>query len=219
MKQEWTSLNWIHENELFDRFRVNLKNCHLKPSQLYHFLLNLEMLWNSSYREVTGESIPLPASFANWFEVEEWLTELYERAQFFRTDLKYSNDVTKQIFNAKVYIDQNYASTLDATEIARNAGMSYSYFSRCFHDIIGQSFSDYCTTIRLEHAKDLLSKTNKSIQQLPSASDIRTRNILVDYSRRVPGKAQVNFGNVTEIFILVRLLFLNFLTVLYNAPS
>lgn len=164
MKKEWSTLNWIHENALFDQFRLNLKNCHLKPSQLYHFLLNLEMIWNSSYRDTTGGPISIPASFSNWYEAEEWLTAVYEKSQLFRTDTKYSNDVIKGIFSARLYIDQLYASSLDATEIARNVGMSYSYFSRCFHDIIGQSFSDYCIHIRLEHAKKLLSNTNEPIQ-------------------------------------------------------
>lgn len=166
MKKEWISLNWIHENDLFDKFRLNLKNCRLKPSQLYHFLLNLELIWNSSYRNTEEDAITLPSSFSNWYEVEEWLTSVYEKSQLFRNDAKYSADVIKGIYSAKVYIDQNYADTLDATEIARTARMSYSYFSRCFHDVIGQSFSDYCTYIRLEHAKDLLKCSGKSIQEV-----------------------------------------------------
>ena len=169
MKKEWSTLNWIHKNTLFDQFRLDLKNCHLKPSQLYHFLLSLEMVWNSSYRDTTGGPISIPASFSNWYEAEEWLTAVYEKSQLFRTDTKYSNDVIKGIFSARLYIDQHYASSLDATEIARNVGMSYSYFSRCFHDVTGQSFSDYCTGIRLEHAKELLSNTNEFIQVISLA--------------------------------------------------
>lgn len=88
MKSEWSSLNWIHENELFDQFRATLKNCCLKPSQLYHFLLNLEILWNASYSTTTGEIIKLPSSFSNWYEVEQWLLSVYEKAKLFRTDSK-----------------------------------------------------------------------------------------------------------------------------------
>ena len=166
MKKEWTSLNWIHENELFDRFRVNLKDCRLKPSQLYHFLLNLELIWNSSFRSTDEDAILLPSSFANWYEVEEWLTSVYEKSQLFQSDAKYSADVVKGIYSAKMYIDQNYSDTLDATEIARASGMSYSYFSRCFHDVIGQSFSDYCTGVRIEHARDLLKHSCRTIQEV-----------------------------------------------------
>lgn len=166
MKKEWTSLNWIHENALFDQFRLNLKNCRLKPSQLYYFLLNLEMIWNSSYRSTKEDAISMPSSFSNWYEVEEWLTSVYEKSQLFSSDAKYSKDVIKGIYSAKLYIDQNYFRVLDATEIARNAKMSYSYFSRCFHDVIGQSFSDYCIQIRMTHAKDLLLHSGKSIQEI-----------------------------------------------------
>ena len=166
MKKEWASLNWIHENDLFDQFRLNLKGCRLKPSQLYHFLLNLELIWNSSCRNTEEEAITLPPSFANWYEVEEWLISVYEKSQLFRSDGKYSSDVIKAIYSSKVYIDQHYSDTLDATEIARTAGMSYSYFSRCFHDVIGQSFSDYCLHVRMEHARNLLKYSGKSIQEI-----------------------------------------------------
>lgn len=132
MKKEWSSLNWIHENALFDQFRLNLKNCRLKPSQLYHFLLNLEMIWNSSYRDTDVEKISLPSSFANWCEVEEWLTGIYEKSQLLCSDAKYSADVIKGIHSAKQYIDNNYSNALNATEIARISGMSYGYFSRVF---------------------------------------------------------------------------------------
>ncbi len=166
MKSEWESLNWIHKNELFDKFKLNLKNCHLKPSQLYHFLLSLEMIWNSSYKKITGNEVVIPQYFTNWYEVENWLTDIYEKSQLFKSDSKYSNDVIQSIYSSKNYIDNNYESQLDATEIARNAGMSYGYFSRCFHDVIGQSFSDYCTTVRITHAQNLLENTNHTIQSI-----------------------------------------------------
>lgn len=44
--------------------------------------------------------------------------------------------------------------------------MSYGYFSRCFHDIIGVSFSDYYSQIRISHAKELLLNTDKTVQEI-----------------------------------------------------
>lgn len=163
MKSEWISMNWIHENQLFDQFRIDLKSCHLKPSQLYHFLLNLEMIWNGTYSDITGETLKLPASFSNWYEVENWLLAIYEKTQLFRSDSKYSNEVIRNILSAQSYIDNNYQKPLQAAEIARNIGMSYGYFSRSFHDIIGQSFSDYCISLRIKRAKILLENTNQTV--------------------------------------------------------
>ena len=123
MKSEWSSLNWIHENELFDQFRATLKNCCLKPSQLYHFLLNLEILWNASYSPTTGEIINLPSSFSNWYEVEQWLLSVYEKAKLFRTDSKYSREIVKNILSVQTYIHASYNKELDATVLARTVGM------------------------------------------------------------------------------------------------
>ena len=105
----------------------------------------------------------LPSSFSNWYEVENWLLSVYEKAQLFRSDSKYSNEVIRNILSAQSYIDNNYHKPLQAAEIARNISMSYGYFSRCFHDVIGQSFSDYCISLRIRRAKTLLENTNQTV--------------------------------------------------------
>lgn len=193
MKKKWSSLNWIHENGLFDQFRLDLRNCHLKPSQLYHFLLNLEILWNSSFCDRGEGAISLPSSFSNWLEVEEWLTSVYDRSQLFHADAKYSSDVVRGICSARIYIDQHYSAPLDATEIARNAGMSYSYFSRCFHDVIGESFSDYCTHVRIEHAQNMLRHTGNSIQEIALSVGYQDEKYFSRIFRKITGTSPSDF--------------------------
>lgn len=166
LKKEWLSLNWVYENELFNRITFDLKNSNLKTSNLYHLLLALESVWNSSYAELTGEAISLPPVFHNWQEVEQWLLQIYRKTDFFQTQTKYSSTIVRNILNVKRYIDFHYKETIDTTEAARNAQMSYGYFSRCFHDIIGVSFIDYCTQVRIQHAKELLRNTDNSIQEI-----------------------------------------------------
>lgn len=42
--------------------------------------------------------------------------------------------------------------------------MSSSYFSQCFKDIIGQTYTDYLREIRMERAKEYLRNSTKTIQ-------------------------------------------------------
>lgn len=166
LKKEWLSLNWVYKNDLFDKITFDLKSSKLKTSTLYHLLLALESVWNSAYSELTGETISLPPLFHNWQEVESWLVQVFEKTSFFQSHGKYSANVIRSVLNVKNYVDSHYSETMDTTEAARNAQMSYGYFSRCFHDIVGVSFIDYCTQVRMEHAKQQLENTGKSIQEI-----------------------------------------------------
>ena len=166
LKEEWSSLNWVYENALFDKFKIDLKNSKLKYSKLYHLLLSLENIWNTSYGKLSGESLKLPSVFHCWKEVEDWLSQLYEKSNMFSASSKYSLEVTQNILAAKLYVDSHLSSSFETSEIARNAHMSYGYFSRCFHDIIGTSFSEYCTQMRINKAKEYLLHTSNSVQQI-----------------------------------------------------
>ena len=128
--------------------------------------LSPENVWNSAYSELTGNAIQLPAVFHNWTEVENWLLAVYKKTNYFQENSRYSSAVTRSILNVKNFVDAHYQEPIDSTEIARNAQMSYGYFSRCFHDIIGVSFSDYYSQIRISHAKELLLNTDKTVQEI-----------------------------------------------------
>lgn len=166
LKKEWLSLNWVHQNSLFDQIRFDLKNSKLKPASLYHLLLSLEKVWNSSYSELTGKQIHLPPVFYSWDEVEAWLVDVYEKTNYFQENSRYSSTVVNSILQVKNYVDHHYFENIDSTKVARNAQMSYGYFSRCFHDIIGTSFSDYCSQLRISRAKELLRNTDRTIQEI-----------------------------------------------------
>lgn len=166
LKDEWSSLNWVYENALFDRFTFDLKNCRLKSSRLYHLLLSLENIWNTSYGKLLGKSASLPPAFHCWSEVEDWLSGLYETANMCSGISRYAPDVIQNILSAKLYVNTHLSSMADTAEIARSAHMSYSYFSRCFRDIIGMPFNEYCTNLRMEKAQEYLLHTSLPIQQI-----------------------------------------------------
>lgn len=187
LKADWLSLNWVHENELFNRFRLNLKNSRLTVPRLYHLLFALENVWNASYSELTGQTLTLPASFSSWSEVEDWLTDVYRKTNLFSSSTRYSREVTQNILAVKTYIDSHCGEHLDSTELARSAGMSYGYFSRCFHDIVGVSFSDYCIQMRIRQAKEALLNTTKSVQQIASEAGYEDEKYFSRLYKKVTG--------------------------------
>ena len=54
------------------------------------------------------------------------------------------------------YLDDNLASQLTLSEVAKHTGLSRTYFSSWFKEKTGENFSDYLTRRRIERAKDLL---------------------------------------------------------------
>ena len=75
--------------------------------------------------------------------------------------------IDSEIMNsALTYLNQNYMYDITLEDVAAFAGFSKYYFSRVFKQFFGFSFSEYLCKRRLEVAGDLLTHTNRPIQEI-----------------------------------------------------
>jgi YesN/AraC family two-component response regulator len=76
---------------------------------------------------------------------------------------RYSAEVRASIKKAVELIGDGLQEELHLPEVAHRVNMSRSYFSRCFHDLVGKTFNDYVRELRVERAKSLLKTTSRNI--------------------------------------------------------
>jgi two-component system response regulator YesN len=73
------------------------------------------------------------------------------------------------ILRAKQYIALNYQNALRLDDIAQYVGLSAPYFSIKFRKCTGKTFIEYLTGVRMEHAKELLTNTNRKVLDIATA--------------------------------------------------
>lgn len=72
-------------------------------------------------------------------------------------------------FDIEQYIMQNYGDpTLGIASMADYFALSETYFSQLFKEIMGESFSAYVQTIRINKAKELLLNSNSKVERIAS---------------------------------------------------
>ncbi len=67
---------------------------------------------------------------------------------------------------AKEYIRQNYSNSISLDEVSYYVNVSPYYFSKIFKEGTGENFIEYLTNIRIEKAKELLSKGDYSMKEI-----------------------------------------------------
>ena len=77
-----------------------------------------------------------------------------------------NEELARQLAPAFSYVREQFDTPVTALKAARLCGMSYSYFSRSFHQILHMNFREYVTRIRLTEAEKLLVSTTASITDL-----------------------------------------------------
>lgn len=78
-----------------------------------------------------------------------------------------SNDVIEA---SKKFIAENFAKNITLEDVSREVNISSYYLSRIFKESTGENFIDYLTRLRIEKAKQLLSKTQYSMKEICSMS-------------------------------------------------
>lgn len=98
------------------------------------------------------------------------------------------------------HFERHFAEHISIPALARLVGMSETHFRRCFNDAVGCTPLKYLTTMRINAARELLEKTNRTIADIAQetgfsdhAHFIRTFRALRNMS---PGEYRRRHGHI-----------------------
>ncbi len=82
------------------------------------------------------------------------------------------------------YINENYAKPLRASECAAMVHLSYSYYAKLFHSVVGKSFKEYLTDFRMVKAYNMLLSSSTRISEIARACGYENvSNFIVTFKR------------------------------------
>jgi AraC-like DNA-binding protein len=146
-----------------------------RPLLLKSFLLELVVMMSRSAveagadpSELLGTNFSSLAELANIDDEEAlsaWLVAMLERIM----DAIHANQhypISVMVGSAMRYMQEHVQDDLSRDVVADVACLSPSHFSRVVKQIYGQSFTDLLTQMRVDRAKEMLVRTEKSLIQI-----------------------------------------------------
>ncbi|XID93312.1 response regulator [Paenibacillaceae bacterium WGS1546] len=118
--------------------------------------------WQPEAREQWAPESPL----RSLREMKDWLSGLASEVQRRMLELSLSREVVICLLQAMIYMKRHACTDLNQNVVAREVGMSRSYFSQCYKKFTDVSFGDTLRKMRIEHAKELLLHTGLSIYEI-----------------------------------------------------
>lgn len=176
------------ENRIIAFNRANCANCNFKDeSEIVGrriedvFPAVLASAYLSLYKEVRESGMPVrnrlcahgsdrstELRVTNVFPVLDGAGKTIGTAAFYRPVS--NGDMTPEWYGAlkKVvaYIDEHYREKIPLSVLAATAGMGKSTFRRVFTERLSITPGEYISTIRINHARKLLTETSLSIEQI-----------------------------------------------------
>ncbi|MFS0726466.1 helix-turn-helix domain-containing protein [Paenibacillus sp. 1P07SE] len=160
-------------HEFRAKLELDLASLHMAKTfylQLLVAVIRLVQEYEEDIVAVFGEN-----PYESFFRMES----IPQIDQWFRTRLLspilgYMDSVKRRTTDAIIrqtvdLIHQRYVSDLSLQGVAEEMGISVSYLSKLFKEQLGETFIDYVTRIRLEHAQQLLVETDLTMQQIADA--------------------------------------------------
>lgn len=163
IKGKWLSGDWIHNDQLFEQMQNELKSFRLPPIRLTRMFFSITDEWNRLYQQILSKSIVIEDFLTNWVQFETWLRETRQTFKMIKMKAPYSLEIQNSILQAMSLAQQMLNKHITAGNMAKRVNMSSSYFSQCFKEIVGQTYTDYLRDIRMDQAKDYLRNTTKTI--------------------------------------------------------
>ncbi len=164
IRSGWISADWIYDDALFRNMLQELKAMRLPPVRLARIFYTISDEWNSLYLQILERPIAIEDFFSSWHDFEEWLSETRERIQLANMKPQFSKEIQNSILRAVNLAHLHLNEPISASDIAGRVNMSVSYFSQCFKQYAGKTYTDYVRDLRMERAKEYLRNSTKTIQ-------------------------------------------------------
>jgi AraC-like DNA-binding protein/mannose-6-phosphate isomerase-like protein (cupin superfamily) len=91
------------------------------------------------------------------------------------------------------YVAKHYDEAISVSDMATMCHMSYSYFSRIFKQVVGQSFSDYVNFVRLSRAEHFLMSSQMSITEVALCVGYTTTSYFIDLFKKTHHMTPLQF--------------------------
>ncbi|GAA0137417.1 hypothetical protein YSY43_42580 [Paenibacillus sp. YSY-4.3] len=164
IKEKWLTAEWLYDDALFEDMAGSLKALRLPPIRLTRIFFSITDEWNRLYRQLLPAPIVIEDFMSSWFQFEQWLRKARTMIKGVNTRAAYSEEIQNSIMKAVALAQQMMSEPLTAGDMAEMVNMSSSYFSQCFKEIVGQTYTDYLREIRMQRARQYLRNTTKTIQ-------------------------------------------------------
>lgn len=120
-------------------------------------------------------------------ELAEWLGRMLERVMdAIRSNSRFPNTVL--LAKALAYMTEHLDEEIDRETVARAAGLSVSHFSHLMREKTGRTFTDLMAQYRVDHARALLVRTDKSLVQIALECGFADQSYFTRVFRRYTGK-------------------------------
>lgn len=107
-------------------------------------------------------------------------------------DTRQEQFLTAPMKKALSYISDNY-NTINEKDVAEHCGLSYSHFSYAFKQLMGRSFNEYLTSIKIKEAEKLLLTGDLSVTDIAYETGFSTVSHFISRFREHKGLTPKNF--------------------------
>ena len=149
-------------------------------------------LWNS---------IDYPTAVRQMFacsDVEDFKQALMQLCQQMTQLLsRQDSDVNRYlVVKARKYMEENYADPeLSLEQVSGYVGLSRSYFCSLFHKIEHKTFKTYLMALRISHAKQMLTSTDKKIYEISCEVGCSDAAYFNRIFKRITGMTPLQYRN------------------------
>ncbi|MCE9632380.1 MAG: AraC family transcriptional regulator [Planctomycetia bacterium] len=102
-------------------------------------------------------------------------------------DPKVLTDYFQELMPVVRHVDRHFATTVSMAEMAKLAGLSTTHFNRRFRQLLRMTPSQYLRTVRVQHARGLLTTTDKPLTAIAALTGFTDQSHFTRRFRQTTG--------------------------------